>query len=335
MISKLLVAESRSFSAPENLAAEAVLTELVRPGELVLFLWQNEKTVVIGKNQNAWKECRRETLIRDGGTLVRRMSGGGAVFHDLGNLNISFCVSRQDEDIPRQTQVILNALRALDVQASRSGRNDLEADGRKFSGHACYRLGASSCHHATVMLRVDQEALERYLRVSPLKLRSRGIDSVRARILNLADRYPSLTIPALCDALKNAASETYCLPAEPFAWDKRLTVTERERQRAYRERFSSWEWTYGRRIAFDAEKEARFSWGEADLRLRVESGMIRECRCYTDAMDPLWTEDMEKALIGIRFEPEAIRGAFACLPASPEPAMQNDLQAMLQSMAEE
>ena len=94
MISKLTVAESRSYYAPENLATEAMLTDCVHPGELILFLWQNEKTVVIGRNQNAWKECRAEALRRDGGTLVRRLSGGGAVFHDLGNLNISFCVSR-------------------------------------------------------------------------------------------------------------------------------------------------------------------------------------------------------------------------------------------------
>ena len=177
MISKLYVTESRSFSAPENLAAEALLTGRVAPGELILFLWQNEKTVVIGKNQNAWKECRLDALRRDGGTLVRRQSGGGAVFHDLGNLNVSFCVSRADEDIPRQTRVILAALRSLGVQASCSGRNDLEFEGRKFSGHAYYRQGAASCHHATLMLKVDRDALEKYLRVSPLKLSSRGVDA--------------------------------------------------------------------------------------------------------------------------------------------------------------
>ena len=160
MISKLYVAESQSFSAPENLAVEAALTDCVSPGEAILYLWQNEKTVVIGRNQNAWKECRLASLTRDGGMLVRRLSGGGAVFHDLGNLNVSFCLSREDEDIPRQTQVILNALQSLGIDASRSGRNDLEVGGRKFSGHAFWREGTRSCHHATLMLKVDQAALE-------------------------------------------------------------------------------------------------------------------------------------------------------------------------------
>ena len=335
MISKLFVTESLSFSAPENLAAEAVLTGCVRPGELILFLWQNEKTVVIGKNQNAWKECRLNALLRDGGTLVRRQSGGGAVFHDLGNLNVSFCVSREEEDVPRQTRVILNALRGLGVEASCSGRNDLETGGRKFSGHACYRQGAAACHHATLMLKVDRDALERYLRVSPLKLRSRGVDSVRARVVNLAEAYPALTVPALCEALKRALAEEYGLPSEPFPWDARLTEADRERQQALQARFASWEWTFGRRIPFDLSAQERFSWGEADLRLRVERGRILDCRCYTDAMDPLWTGKMEEALKGARFEPEDVRAVFASLPAAPEPRMREDLEQLLRKMAEQ
>ena len=334
MISKLYTTESRSFYAPENLAAEAVLTERAVPGEMAVFLWRNDRTVVIGKNQNAWKECRLEALTRDGGTLVRRMSGGGAVFHDLGNLNISFCTARAEEDIPRQTRIILNALRSLGVQASCSGRNDLEADGRKFSGHAVYRQGPASCHHATLMLKVDREALEKYLCVSPLKLRSRGVDSVRARVINLADRFPSLTIPALCGALKRAAGEEYGLETEPYPWDERLAEKGRDRLRELQERFASWEWTFGRQIPFDMEEQARFSWGEADVQLHVENGRIRDCRCYTDAMDPLWTEGMEAALRGVRLAEEDVRAAFSALPAGTEPRMREDLEELILKMTE-
>ena len=301
---------------------------------MILFLWQNERTVVIGKNQNAWKECRLSSLLRDGGALVRRLSGGGAVFHDLGNLNISFCASREEEDIPRQTRVILNALGSLGVQASCSGRNDLEIDGRKFSGHAAYRQGASACHHATLMLQVDRDALERYLRVSPLKLRSRGVDSVRARVVNLADRYPGLTVPALCEALKEAFGREYALPVAPFPWETRLTEADRARMRALQARFASWEWTFGRRIPFDLAEQARFSWGEAEVRLQVAGGRVRACQCFTDALDPLWTEEMEEALRDVRFAPEDIRAVFSSLPAGTEPRMREDLEAMLLRMAE-
>ena len=334
MISKLYVTESPSYSAPENLAMEGALTADAAPGEIILFLWQNEKTVVIGKNQNAWKECRLAPLIRDGGTLARRMSGGGAVFHDLGNLNVSFCVSRRDEDIPRQTDIILNALRSLGVQASRSGRNDLELDGKKFSGHASYRQGASCCHHCTLMLKVDREALEKYLRVSPLKLRSRGVDSVRARVANLSDRYPALTLPALREALKQAFSEEYARIAEPFPWEDRFNKEKREKMRELRDRFASWEWTFGRRIPFELEEQARFSWGEADLRLHIENGRIRDCKCYTDAMDPLWTESMEEALRNVRFAADDLRAVFASLPEGTEPRMREDLLKMMIQMAE-
>ena len=334
MISKLFAAESRSFSAPENLAAEAFLTEHAGPGEMTLFLWQNERTVVIGRNQNAWKECRLDALKQDGGTLVRRLSGGGAVFHDSGNLNVSFCVPRAEEDIPGQTQIILNALRKLGVQATRSGRNDLETEGRKFSGHAIYRQGASSCHHATLMLNVDRESLEKYLRVSPLKLQSRGVESVRARVVNLAERFPSLTIPDLCTALKEAFSEAYGLPAEPYPWQERLTGGGGDRLRSLRERFSSWEWTFGRPIPFGIEDQARFDWGEAQLQLRVEQGRIQECRCWTDAMDPLWAEKAENALRGVRFTPEAIRAALADVSCGPEPRVREDLESLLTRMTE-
>ena len=334
MITKLKVFESKSVSAPENLATEAVLTENAAPGESILYLWQNERTVVIGRNQNAWKECRHTDLIADGGTLVRRLSGGGAVFHDLGNLNISFCLPRQEEDIPRQTKVILNALESLGVQAACSGRNDLTVDGRKFSGHAYWRQGGFSCHHATLMLKVDEEALEKYLNVSPLKLRSRGVDSVRARVKNLKDLYPQLTIPALSGALKDAFSKEYALPAEPFPWEERLGLSGLERFAALRERFSSWEWTFGRRIPFDLEERERFPWGEADVLLRIDGGRIRNVKCYTDAMDPMWTSGMEEALRDRRFTPEDIGAAFLTLPPGTEPRMREDLEEMLVRMAE-
>ena len=334
MISKLFVAESRSFAAPENLAAEAFLTEHTGPEEITLFLWQNQKTVVIGRNQNAWKECRLDALKRDGGTLVRRLSGGGAVFHDLGNLNVSFCVSRAEEDIQGQTRIILNALRKLGVEASRSGRNDLEIDGRKFSGHAVYRQGASSCHHATMMLNVDRESLEKYLCVSPLKLQSRGVDSVRARVVNLAERFPSLTVPALCAALKDAFSEAYALPAEPYPWRERLAGEGGDRLRSLQEQFSLWEWTFGRPISFGIEDQARFTWGEAQVQLRIEQGRIQECRCWTDAMDPLWAEEAETALQGVRFMPEAIRGALASVSCGSEPRVREDLENLLLGMTD-
>ena len=331
MISKLYVIESPLFQAPDNLALEAWLTGCA--GRLqdaaILYLWQNEKTVVIGKNQNAWRECRVLQLMEDGGCLVRRLSGGGAVFHDLGNLNVSFCVPRKDENTERQTGVILNALHLLGVHATANGRNDLELDGRKFSGHAAYRQREAVCHHCTLMLHVDSDAMERYLSVSPLKLRSKAVDSVRARVVNLSDRFPSLTIPALLQALKESFGNVYGLPVQTF--DRPIPKDELT---ALRDRFASWEWTYGRQIPFDIEEAARFDWGEAVLQLQVSGGVLQHVTCYTDAMDPVWTERMSDALQGVRFTVEDIGSTLTQLSCANETEvrMRQDLSALFRKL---
>ena len=157
---------------------------------------------------------------------------------------------------------------------------------------------------------------------------------MRARVLNLTDRFPSLTIPALCEALKAAFSREYGLPAEDFPWEERLTEADRQARQSLREQFASWEWTFGRQMPFDLEEQNRFPWGEASLQIHVDRGRIRGCRCYTDAMDPLWTEGMTEALRDIRFAQEDIRAAFASLPDGSEPGMREDLKNMLLSMTE-
>ena len=140
MIQSLHCLIGTSLNPYLNLATEEYLLDTVKPGQLILYLWQNERTVVIGKNQNAWKECRCQQLEEDGGFLARRLSGGGAVFHDLGNLNFTFLVPTADYDLSRQMSVILEAVRGLGIDAQKSGRNDVTVDGKKFSGNAFCKL---------------------------------------------------------------------------------------------------------------------------------------------------------------------------------------------------
>ena len=211
----------------ENLALEQHLMETVPDGGCILYLWQNRHTVVIGKNQNAWKECRVQQLADDGGRLARRLSGGGAVYHDLGNLNFTFLIHKADYDISRQLDVILKALELLGIQAEKSGRNDLHADGRKFSGNAFYETGDRCYHHGTLMVQVDREQLGKYLQVSASKLKSKGVASVQARVVNLTELKPGLTISQLKQALIDAMGLVY--GAKATVWPKQPSTAIRWR----------------------------------------------------------------------------------------------------------
>ena len=171
----LYFAEGQTFDPYFNLAMEKWLCDHL-DGRRILYLWQNEHTVVIGKNQNPLKECRLAALKQDGGLLARRCSGGGAVYHDLGNLNFTFLVREADYSVPRQLEVILHALNALGIPAERSGRNDILADGRKCSGNAFYRSEGRCYHHGTLLVDVDRAAMSRYLTVDPAKLAAKGWD---------------------------------------------------------------------------------------------------------------------------------------------------------------
>jgi len=279
-----------------NLAVEEKLMEMIRPGDAALYLWQNENTVVIGRNQNAWKECRCELLEREGGRLARRGSGGGAVFHDLGNLNFTFAASPDVYDLERQLGVVVDALNELGIAAQFSGRNDiLTADGRKFSGNAFRHTKTCSMQHGTLLVNVDMDKLGRYLNPSKAKMRAKGVDSVRARVCNLSEFREDLTIDMLKDSLVRSFLAEY---GEAELLDQKNFDVE-----ALRARNASWAWNYGETPAFDVQLETRFPWGGVEIMLKLKGGSVAEAKVFSDAMDENISGKIENLLTGRPYGP--------------------------------
>lgn len=302
MITRLKAYCSETFDPYFNLATEQYLLESLAPGDCVLYLWQNQNTIVIGRNQNPWTECRTELLESEGGHLTRRLSGGGAVFHDLGNLNFTFLVNSEDYDLDKQLGVILTALEGLGIHAERSGRNDILTDGRKFSGNAFYKHHGHSYHHGTLMVDADMERLGRYLTPSKAKLLSKGVDSVRSRVVNLKEICPELTIDRLKKSLLEAFSMVYELPVQHLA-PHDLGQSEIA---ALDTHYRSWEWLYGRKIPLTFSCEGRFDWGGVRLEMQVDEGLVKDCRVYSDSMDWSSFPQFEKALLGCPFHTDAL-----------------------------
>lgn len=306
----------------ENLAVEQYLLEHVAPEACILYLWQNRNTVVIGRNQNAWQECRCAQLEADGGFLARRLSGGGAVYHDLGNLNFTFLMHQEDYDLERQLSVIVEACRSLGIPAQRSGRNDVMSGDRKFSGNAFYTHQGRSYHHGTLLVDVDLEAMGRYLSPSPAKLQAKGVASVRSRVVNLAQLRPGLTIEGMAQAMEAAFEGVYGLSAQARSPEE----LPREAIQTLTEHNRSWAWLYGRKLPFTLELARKFDWGELTLQLNVDQGVIQEAAAYSDAMDWTLAPALGQALTGCRLAAEALSQRLSAL----SPTVREDVLGLLE-----
>lgn len=306
MITKLMVYEAAGFDPYENLAAEQYLLEHLQPGECILYLWQNQNTVVIGRNQNAWAECRVSLLEQEGGKIARRLSGGGAVFHDLGNLNFTFIVREEDYDLDKQLSVIQRACGNAGVLVEKSGRNDLLAQGRKFSGNAFYHSQGCAYHHGTLLIRSDLDKLQRYLSPPKAKLEAKGVNSVRSRVVNLSQLASGLSVHSMKAYMKDAFGQVYDLTVETL----RLTEDAQEQIAYLAKRNGSWEHLFGSPLPFTIQFSQRFTWGSIQLDIQAKGGVIQAARVYTDAMDWLLPEKIEGALTGCRFTPEDMQSGL-------------------------
>ena len=289
-----------------NVAVENHLLSQPSDGDITLYLWQNRRTVVIGQNQNPYAECDVAQLEQDGGYLMRRSTGGGAVFHDLGNLNFSFVVPYEMYDLMRQFSVLQRAVAAYGLATEVSGRNDVLCQGRKFSGNAFAKGKNQRLHHGTILIRTDVEQLQRYLKVKPAKLQKHGVASVQSRVVNLSELVPEITAQNIIPRLISAFEQEYGAPLHTIDFDTVAALPDV--QELYSE-FASAKWKYGRWQQFVAQQSAQFDWGGVEVAVQVDeaAGIIRSVDIASDSLFPDIIEQAQQLLTGASIhQPPAI-----------------------------
>ena len=195
---------SKDTNPYRNLAIEDYLFRFAEKDTLILYLWQNDNTIVIGRNQDVDAECRREEFLRQDGRIARRKSGGGAVYHDLGNLNFSLIGRKEDVDEGFYKQFILKMLNQLHLEGRFSGKNDIEINGKKISGNAAYDNGQALCQHGTILVCSDISKMTYYLTPQESKLERHAVKSVRSRVMNLCELLPDISVNIVIEAIESA-----------------------------------------------------------------------------------------------------------------------------------
>lgn len=306
-MNKNIIITSNSHNPWHNLALEEYLFDHIEDNTRILYLWQNDNTVVIGKSQNSWKECRVAALEEDGGYLARRTSGGGAVYHDLGNLCYTFIASSGLYNQEEQLGIILTSLSNLGIEAGFTGRNDIALrDGRKFSGNAFRFVKDKGLMHGTLLVDTDFEKMSKYLSVSKAKIAAKGVDSVKSRTVNLNSVNQNITVEALCDELRKVYSDKYGYCNIINEYDI-IGQDTRGELKDIETRHSSWSWRLGQTPVFDVSFEKRFCWGGVELHMNVRQGVIQNLSAFTDSMEPELGALLTQAFTGRRLSYQSLR----------------------------
>jgi lipoate-protein ligase A len=294
---KLQVVISNQYNPFLNRAVEQYLTDHQAEDTVTMYLWKNQRTVVIGYNQNPYSECNVQLLLDDGGHLMRRGTGGGAVYHDLGNINFSFVADKRLYDMRKQLSVIQDALLSYGLQAEISGRNDLTCQGRKFSGNAFAKGQKNDLHHGTILIKTDGAMMQRYLIVDKAKLMKNGVKSVASRVINLSELVPELSSESIKQPLIASFEKVYGNKATMLDFD---TFINNKEVQTIREHISSDNFLFGRWRQFKTTKKAQFPWGNVDIALHIDEAksLITETQIASDCLEPETIQRAEQLLQG-------------------------------------
>ncbi|MBP1044365.1 lipoate--protein ligase [Vagococcus sp. BWB3-3] len=302
-----------------NLAIETYLLKEKPLDEPILLFYINEPSIIIGRNQNTIEEINMDYVAEKGIHVVRRLSGGGAVYHDFGNLNFSFIMpddGNSFRDFAKVTQPIIDALHAMGVEGAQlKGRNDLVIGDKKFSGNAMYATNGRMFAHGTIMFDSDVNEVVNALKVRKDKIESKGIKSIRSRVTNikpfLSDEYQNLsTVDFRQDILLRIFG------VESLAEVKTYELTEDDWQKINQisdEYYRNWDWNYGRSPEFDLVRRERFPIGSIEAKMNVANGKINDIRIFGDFFGLGEIADVEETLKGVQYDKKSISEAVATI----------------------
>ncbi len=291
-----------------NLALEEYVLKYLDPQEDFVILWQNRPSIIVGRNQNTVEEINAEYVKKNDISVVRRLSGGGAVYHDSGNLNFTFIVKNDQDSVSNYrkfTKPVIDALNRLGIPAEFSGRNDIAIEGKKFSGNAQYYYRNRLLHHGTLLYNSELTRLQAALQVRADKISSKGIKSVRSRVTNIADYMENVVpIDEFRELLLKYIFEYQ--QQEPMEYE----LTEADHQKILEimnERYMTWNWNFGESPDFHIQKSKRFTGGLLDARFDVHQGKITQFKMYGDFLSRIDVTELENQLIGLSYNESDIK----------------------------